>query len=194
MASAGVLAAAGASVRFGAPKMLADVGGEPLLRRAARAFTDAGVDEVVVVLGARAEEIGAVLRGLPVTLVVNEAWEAGMFSSVKAGLAALRSRPGRVAISPADIPGLDGDLVRRVVDAAEHENDTTLVVPACGERRGHPLVVPGRLVARLLAWPDGAKLSDLLTAPGLTLRTLPGFGPEVLRDVDTPADLLGARP
>ncbi len=189
MGSAGVLAAAGASVRFGAPKMLAEVGGEPLLRRVARAFVDAGLDEVVVVLGARADEVGAALAGLPVGVVVNASWEAGMFSSVKTGLAALRARPARVAVSPADIPGLTADVVRRAVAAASGEDDATLVVPACGGRRGHPLVLPGRFIPRLLAWPDDAKLSDLLAAPGLRVRALEGFGPEVLRDVDTPSDL-----
>ncbi|MCE1195276.1 NTP transferase domain-containing protein, partial [bacterium] len=47
---AAVLLAAGASTRFGSPKMLAPVGGEPLLRRVARAFVEAGFAEVAVVL------------------------------------------------------------------------------------------------------------------------------------------------
>lgn len=194
MGNAGVLAAAGASVRFGAPKMLAPIGGEPLLRRVARAFVEAGLEEVVVVLGAHAALVAPVLEGIPVGVVVNHGWEAGMFSSVKLGLAALRSRPSRVAISPADIPGLDGAVVRRVMDAAALADDRTLVVPGSGGRRGHPLVVPGRLIPRLMAWPDTAKLSDLLSAPGLELRSVGGFGPEVLRDVDTPADLAEPAP
>jgi CTP:molybdopterin cytidylyltransferase MocA len=189
--SAGVLLAAGGSVRFGSAKMLALVDGEPLVRRLARAFVEGGLGEVVVVLGARAEEISPVLEGLPVGVVLNPGWSSGMFGSVKVGLAALRSRPAHIAISPADLPGIGPDVVRRLLDASALENERTLVVPSCGGRRGHPLVMPGRLVPRLLAWSEDAKLSDLLSAPGLTVRALEGFGPEVLRDVDTPADLAG---
>lgn len=190
--AAGVLTAAGASVRFGGAKMLALVEGEPLVRRAARAMVEAGLGEVVVVLGARAEEIAPALEGLPVSTVVNEWWEAGMFTSVKVGLAALRSRPERVAVSPADISGLAPGVVRRLVEVAMDADERTLVVPGHAGRRGHPLVIPGRFVPRLVAWPDDAKLSDLLTAPGLSVRVVEGFGPEVLRDVDTRADLPGA--
>lgn len=188
-----VLAAAGASTRFGSAKMLADAGGEPLLRRVARAFVGAGFCEVVVVLGARAEEVGRALEGLPVRKVVHSGWEAGMFSSVKAGLAALRLPSVRVAVSPADLPGLDPGIVYRIVSTARDVDETTLVVPVHDGRRGHPLVLPRRLVPRLLAWPDDAKLSDLLSAPGLAVRAVEGFGPEVLRDVDRPGDLGGRR-
>ena len=48
---AAVVLAAGSSTRMGRNKLLLELGGETLVRRAVRAALGAGVDEVVVVLG-----------------------------------------------------------------------------------------------------------------------------------------------
>ena len=57
-----VLLAAGSASRMGhRPKCLLELEGEPLIRRQLRALLDAGVDEVVVVLGHYADRIEAVI-------------------------------------------------------------------------------------------------------------------------------------
>ena len=85
---AGLILAAGAGRRFGGPKQLAELNGRPLLEHAVRAMA-AAVDRVVVVLGARADEVvaGADLRGAEV--VVCAGWADGMSASLRCGLAAL---------------------------------------------------------------------------------------------------------
>ena len=189
---AAVLLAAGASKRFGGPKMLADAGGEPLVRRVARSFVEAGFGEVIVVVAPGAAGLAAALDGLDVRTVVNPRPEEGMLSSALAGLAALSPGWGRVALSPADIPGLSAPVLRRLLTRLPPPAPDEVVVPASDGRRGHPLVVPGGLVNLLLSWDPGRRLSDVLREPGVVVRELPGFGPEVLRDVDVPSDLPGA--
>ena len=81
-----VLLAGGSSQRMGRPKQLLSIGNRPLLRRAAEACVESGIGTIIVVLGARALEIGPVLDGLPVNIRVNDGWEEGMASSIRAGL------------------------------------------------------------------------------------------------------------
>ena len=63
-AVAGVLLAAGASTRMGSNKLLFQLEGESLLRRAARTALEAGLAPVVVVLGHQAERCEEELCGL----------------------------------------------------------------------------------------------------------------------------------
>ncbi len=187
---AAVLLAAGASKRFGSPKMLADVHGEPLVRRVARSFVEAGFYEIAVVLAPGADDIASALEGLGVLVVANPRPGDGMLSSAQAGLSALSSGCGRAAISPADLPGLTPPVLGRLLAGLPPPAPEVVVVPSSGSRRGHPLVVPAGLVPRLLSWGGERRLSDLLREPGVVVHEVPGFGPEVLRDVDVPADLV----
>jgi len=203
---AAVLLAAGASSRFGSQKLVQKIGGEPILQRVARAFCEAGASPVVVVLGNDGELLRKVIADLPVRVTVNDRWAEGMFTSVRAGLAAAteaavhavvsRDRqptaPGLVAISPADLPFLRKDSLRTLFEAAASSDDRTLVVAAHAGRRGHPLVIPASLVGRILSWPDSAKLSDLIRQPDLAVREVDVGDEGVLRDVDVPADLKNA--
>jgi len=179
----------------------------------------AGFAEVVVVLGKdaaflreRSEEdvlrmstsesgagtgAGAPTRS-PVRWVENTDWESGMFSSVRAGLAAaLASEPpsSHVAVSPSDLPFLRRSSLRTVLEALtlpEAHGERTLVVPVCGRRRGHPLVVPRALAERVLGWAADARLNQLFAEPDVRVLHLEGFDETVLADVDRPADLASA--
>ena len=201
-----ILLAAGASARFGSPKLLADVGGESILRRVAKAFCFGGIDDVLVVLP---DDEGGGLQSLlrmsiedlapTVRCVENPRWRDGMFTSVKAGLSALGGHTTHVAVSPADLPFLREESLRTIVSAAacvasEGKQDSTLLVPVHGGRRGHPLVFAAALVPRILSWGDDRRLSSLLGEPDLRVLHLDGFGDDVLRDVDVPSDLAAARP
>ena len=189
---AAVLLAAGASRRFGRPKMLALVGGEPLIRRVTRSFVEAGFAEVAVVLAPGGGDVATALEGLGVVTVVNPRPEDGMLSSAQVGLSALSSGCGRVALSPADLPGLTAPVLRRFLASLPPAAPLGVAVPSGAGRRGHPLVIPADLVPRLLSWEPERRLSDLLREPDVKVHEIPGFGAEVLIDVDVPTDLVDA--
>lgn len=189
---AAVLLAAGASKRFGSPKMLALIEGEPLVRRVTRSFVEAGFAEVAVVLPPGAGEIAAALKGLGVVTVENSRPEDGMLSSAQVGLSALSSGCGRVALTPADLPGLTTPVLRRFLSSLPPAAPLGVAVPSGSGRRGHPLVIPADLVPRLLSWEPGRRLSDLLREPDVLVHEIPGFGADVLHDVDVPGDLVRA--
>ena len=85
---AGVVLAAGASRRMGPGrnKMLLELEGEPLVRRAARRALTAGLSPVVVVLGHEADRARAVLGDLPVDLALNPNFTGPTSTSLHAGL------------------------------------------------------------------------------------------------------------
>jgi CTP:molybdopterin cytidylyltransferase MocA len=117
-----------------------------------------------------------------------------MFSSVRCGLAAASPATTHVALSPADLPFLRRSSLRTILDATTlpEADSRALLVPVCGRRRGHPLVIPAALVARVLSWPSGARLNRLFAEPDVKVLRLEGFDETILTDIDRPADLAAA--
>src|SRR6185295_1646906 len=105
-----IVLAAGASTRMGRNKLLLDVGGETLVRRAVRAAIEGGADEVVVVLGHEEDRVRAELRGLDCRPVVNPDHAEGAGSSVRAGV---RQAAGADAlmIVLADMPFVTAEMI-----------------------------------------------------------------------------------
>jgi len=196
-----VLLAAGASSRFGSPKLLAAVEGEPMLRRVTKAFCSAGFDDVLVVLPSdEGDGLQISLRrviediGGPVRCVENPGWRGGMFTSVKAGLRSLCGPTTHVAVSPADLPFLREESLRRVMNAAASLDERTLAAPTHAGRRGHPLLMAAALIPRILSWPDHRRLSHLFEESDLSVLHLKGFDDGILRDVDRLEDLSPSSP
>ena len=102
---AGLVLAAGAGRRFGTPKALVrDPAGVSWVVRTSRLLTEAGCAQVVVVIGAAADQVRAELTGEPVQVVEATNWTEGMGASLRAGLTALRSPAAAPASSRT--PGL----------------------------------------------------------------------------------------
>jgi CTP:molybdopterin cytidylyltransferase MocA len=116
---AAIVLAAGASRRLGAPKQLARLGGEPLVRRAARAGLDSCCSRTLVVVGANAAQVRAALAGLEVEIAECGEWQEGMAASLRTGLAALDAGTEGALFLLCDQPHVDSALVDRLLDAFE---------------------------------------------------------------------------
>jgi molybdenum cofactor cytidylyltransferase len=154
--TAGLVLAAGEGRRFGGPKQLARVAGRPLVEHALAAV--GRLDRVVVVLGARADEVraGADLAGAEI--VVCAEWADGMGASLRHGLAALQDAD-EVVIVLADQPFITPAVVARVRaapgDAARAVYDGA---------PGHPVVIRRPVLARTGELRGDSGFRDLLTA------------------------------
>jgi molybdenum cofactor cytidylyltransferase len=181
---AALILAAGESARLGRPKQLLPYRGRTLLRHVVECAAAGGCDPVLVVLGARADELLGRLEGTAAHRVLNEAWREGIGSSVRTGVAAVRHRwpdASAVLLLTCDQPRITPDLVRRIgerFDRAEGrivacEYAGTIGVPALFERSLFPelLALSGSTGAKpvleahptdvvRLPWPDGAKDID----------------------------------
>jgi len=185
-----VVLAAGASRRMGpgGPKALLEVGGRPLVVRAAEAALAAPVWPVVVVLGAQAEKIRPALARLPVLVIENPAWTEGMASSLRAGLGALgqfsRHLDGAV-VALCDQPAFSADAIGRLI-AAQRETGRTIAAARYDGRCGAPALFLREHFAALaaLTGEEGARL--LLN--GDPARVAAVDLPELAADLDTPED------
>ncbi len=146
--AAGVLLAAGAGIRYGMPKVLADQG--EWLRSAVSALDAGGCDEIVVVLGAAIVDVPA-----PARAVVAEDWAEGLSASVRAGLAAVDAGAAEYAVlHTVDAPDVGADVVRRVL-AATRSAPSGLARATYDGRPGHPVVVARRHWPPMLAKASG---------------------------------------
>jgi nicotine blue oxidoreductase len=108
----GILLAAGGGRRMGQPKARVVVGAQTLLERGLTLLRESGCDPVIAVV---APEDADGLRHADV--VINTAWQTGMASSFRAGLAAARGSAAVVAL--VDQPGITPEAVRRLIAARE---------------------------------------------------------------------------
>jgi len=134
---AGVVLAAGGARRFGRPKAALELEGRSLLKRAVEAAIEGGLTPIVVVLGAGAGELRRLLEAYAVRVVKNPDWDAGMSTSVRAGLAAVEGEAEGVVFLLADMPLVDGALVRALVET-HRRSLAPIVAPRAGGRWGNP--------------------------------------------------------
>lgn len=188
-----ILLAAGRGSRFGdlANKLLADLDGRPLIRRAAEAALASRLRRVIVVTGHQRAKIETALSGLRLSFAHNCDFASGLASSLRRGLAAAADADG-VIVLLADMPAVSPRIVDALVSAFEREPGVPAVVPLRGGRRGNPALLSKRLFSRLarLEGDEGAR--RLLSALDGVLE-LPVEDDAVLADVDTPADLARLR-
>jgi molybdenum cofactor cytidylyltransferase len=181
----GIVLAAGASSRMGRPKALLTVRGRPAVEIVCENLRDAGVDDVVVVLGRHAEEIRAAADLRTVRLVDNPAWPTGRTSSIQAGIAALPSDAAWTLLALVDMPLVRLDTIRALVAAAE-TSTAEVVAPVHDGRRGHPIALRRPLFDRIAGLGPDEPLRDALRSASRRDVSVDDRG--VLVDLDEPAD------
>ena len=173
---------------MGRAKATLPIGGsDTFLTRIVRTFRDAGVDDVIVVVGHDAETIAEAFAAtdLAARFVINRDYDRGQLSSLVAGINAI-DRPGVVAalITLVDVPLVSAATVRAVID---HYRASRLPVvrPTSGARHGHPL-----LIDRILF--DGIRHADPLAGAKPVVRAhataagdLPIADEGAFTDIDT---------
>jgi molybdenum cofactor cytidylyltransferase len=183
-----ILLAAGSSSRMGQSKQLLKVNDETLLTHATKTATRAGVDHVVVVLGANNLAHHEVIRSLQVDVIVNKEWKKGMGNSLKAGLNYLVSKQSEVSaivIMVCDQPKLTVQHLQSLLD--HYKNGLKGIVASYyGQMPGVPAVFDRRYFDAILALEnnEGAK-KIILKNPADT--TVVEF-PEGAMDLDTIED------
>ncbi len=188
--------AAGYSSRMKHFKPLLPMGSTTTLERCVRLFRDAGIQDVRVVVGYRADELTPLLDRLAVRGIVNDRFDDGMFSSVRAGLTDLESSTKAFFLLPVDIP-----LVRRttVLDllAATDAYDADVWYPTFLGRRGHPPLISTRFRPSILSWDGDGGLRGFFSQQETHTVDVPVADEHILLDMDTPQDyedLLGRLP
>ena len=189
MRSAAVIQAAGKGSRFHSKnyKLLTPVDGMPMIVKTLQPVLRNGFDEIVVVIGAHAEEMRKVLQDYPVKIIHNQDWEMGQSTSLAAGLRAVENTSDRACLLLGDQPFLDPETIGSLLKESD-EYPSEIIVPFYQNKRGNPIIVPSfryELLLELARGDMGGK--KLLEKVGY--HKLETNDPGVLRDIDTIEEL-----
>ena len=184
---AAIVLAAGASTRCGQPKQLLPVGGKTMLQHVVDVVLASPVDQTIVVLGHRADEIGATLKDTPADIVTNEEWEAGLSTSVQAGLRAIRPDVQAALFVLADQPAITPEIIVALL-GRYRETGAPIVVPTYQGKRGNPALFDRSLFAELFRVRDDQGGRQLIDRYGDRTERVEVDSEAVLVDVDTEAD------
>ena len=187
---AAVVLAAGRSTRMGAVnKMLAEIGGKPLVRIAAEQALASRAKPVIVVTGHERERVEAALAGLPVRFVHNPNYVDGLGTSLKVGIAAVPEDADGAIVCLGDMPQVDSALIDRLIAAFDPERGALVVVPSIEGRRGNPVVWSRRFFHDLMSIPGDIGARHLIASYAEAVVEVPVLGEAALADVDTPEAL-----
>ena len=187
---AAVVLGAGKSSRMGGPnKLLAEIGGRPLLRIVVEQALKSQARPVIVVTGHQRERVEAVLAGLAVKFVHNPNFAEGLGTSLKAGIAALPAEVDGAIVCLGDMPQVDAGLIDRLIGTLDPDKGALIVVPTIDGKRGNPVVWSRRFFAELMAVEGDVGARYLIGRYPEAVAEVPLSGTAVLTDVDTPEAL-----
>ena len=193
---AAILLAAGESSRMEQPKPLLEWGGLPLLQYQIKQLCETSVTEIVVVLGHRADELLPLVEGLADTprlhTVINQEYQKGKTTSIKAGLRSLTSNPKAVMQLSVDQPR-PSRLLQQQIDA--HLRGGYLIsVPSHDGKRGHPPMFDASLLPELLEiFEERLGVREVMERHSDALRRVPMDSAIVLTNLNTPEEYRSAK-
>jgi molybdenum cofactor cytidylyltransferase len=179
-----VILAAGGSTRMGSAKQSLEFQGETLLQRAVATAMASVCRPIVVVLGARANELQKQLDGLPVSVVINHQWADGMGTSIRCGVAAI-GPVDAVMIFLCDQPLITAQHLDQLV-AAHFKSDKHITAAFYAGTAGTPVIFGSALFEELQALEDGQGGKALIHRHPEMVGHFPL--PQAEMDVDTAED------
>jgi molybdenum cofactor cytidylyltransferase len=191
---AAIVLAAGRSTRMGgANKLVAEIGGKPLVRIAAEQALASRARPVIVVTGHERERVEAALAGLPVKLVHNPDFAEGLGTSVRAGIAAVPASADGAVVCLGDMPQVDAELINRLIAALAPDQGALAVIPTLDGKRGNPVLWSRRFFPDLMALEGDVGARNLIGRYGEAVIEVPVTGKAALTDVDTQEALAGVK-
>lgn len=186
-----LIPAAGLSSRMGELKALLPLGESTVLARVINLFLSCGIEDIRVITGHRAAEIGSEAQRAGARVIHNPDFNQGMFSSIKAGVEGLAPECRAFFLLPVDIP-----LVRRgtltLLLEAFRESSPHLLYPNFQGKRGHPPLISTALASNILTEETDQGLRSILARaaerhPAKVL-DVPVPDAHILFDMDTRTD------
>jgi molybdenum cofactor cytidylyltransferase len=182
-----LILSAGESSRMGEPKALLSWKGKTFLAHAIDAAKEAGIKNLVVVVGAHGKEISPEARTLGADIAVNENWRLGMGSSIKTGISYIQKNYPEakgILILLSDQPKIQSAALSQLL-AESQKNPERIVCAQYDNSPGVPALFPKNSFVSILNIQDkeGAKKLLLNNHPVLVPM------PEAQDDIDTPEQL-----
>ena len=184
---AAVVLAAGRSTRMGAiNKLIAEIGGKPLVRIAAEQALASRAKSRDRRHWARARARGGGARRAAVRFVHNADYAEGLGTSLKTGIAAVPADADGAIVCLGDMPQVDCPLIDKLIAAFDPERGALVVVPTFDGRRGNPVVWSRRFFHDLMSIAGDIGARHLIGSYAEAVVEVPVTGEAALTDVDTP--------
>lgn len=182
-----LILAAGRSSRAGHFKPLLPLGGRTVIETILHSYSAAGISDILVVLGHRAEDIKPVLDAHGVQWIVNAQYELGMFSSIQTGVERLPPEYAAFFLQPADIPLVRPETILSLL-SARRENRASIYYPCHHGRRGHPPLICSSLFPAIETFDEPGGMRALLSRYRNDAINVNVDDPGIHIDIDTPED------
>ena len=144
-----IILAAGESKRMGEPKQLMPFGQSTILEKAIDNLLSSAVNEIIVVLGYKAEEVLKTIATKPVKIAINPDYKQGMSTSIIAGLSLIARQAQAVMLALGDQPLVDSQTINQLIEEF-YNHDKGIVVPTYHGKRGHPVIFAIKYKQKLL--------------------------------------------
>ncbi len=191
---AAIILAAGRSTRMGGPnKLLAELGGRPLVRIVTEQALASKAKGVIVVTGHQAELVEKALHGLNVKFVRNPDFAEGLASSVKAGIAAVPGDADGAVVCLGDMPMISAQLIDHLIEAFAPDRGNLIAVPVSDGRRGNPVLWSRRFFNELMTLDGDIGARHLIAKHSEAVAEVPVEDFGAFLDIDTPQALEAAR-
>jgi molybdenum cofactor cytidylyltransferase len=171
------------------PKQILPFGDATVLGKTLRAYLDAGVSEVILVLGYKADLIASELGTLPpnVRIAKNPLFDEGMGTFLRIGVREIPAGSQGFCIGLGDQPLLTADLVGELMKAFVEGNKKVLV-PVHQSSLGLPVFFQASVAEEILALPPRGELWDIIKRHGDDLIDYPTGYTSILRSIEDQDD------
>lgn len=181
--------AAGSSSRMGQSKQLIEIKGQPLLQKVVDVVCASKLGKIVVVLGAYYNDHQEILKDKPVDIVFHSAWQNGIGSSLKAGVAYIQktySNAKGVIITVCDQPYLTPNHLINLIES-HRATGKPIVASSYTNTIGVPCFFQNTIVPSILKLSDNEGAKKLLSVFSNEVAIVDFPMGEI--DLDTPEDL-----
>ena len=169
---------------MGAFKPLLPFGKQTVVEACLKNLREGGAENLIVVVGHRADELQASLAHLPVSFAYNADASSEMSVSIARGVEQVPHQTKAVLILPADHPAVPSTAIRALIEAWR-KTGARLIVPEHGGRGGHPVLVDLDLRQELLNLDPHTGLRALFNAHKSDVLRLTVDSAYIARDMDT---------
>jgi molybdenum cofactor cytidylyltransferase len=190
---AAIVLAAGLSSRMGSNKLLAEVSGQPLIRRTVEAALRSSVSSISVVTGNQSAAIRSALTGLTVQFIDNPNFSRGLSESLKQGLSEVPNDGDGAVILLGDMPDVTTALIDRLIAAFDPEEGRAVCVATRHGKRGNPVLWARRFFPEMMAIEGDIGAKHLMAANGELVCEVEAEDDGPLIDIDTPEALAAYR-
>ncbi len=183
-----IILAAGLSSRFGSPKALVEINGEPLIVRLQKEVISSQVTDLIIVTGAHQGAITPfILKHKNIKVVYNKDYKLGQTCSFKIGLRAVSPAAQGIMLLPVDYPLITADLLKDLISSFVSAKPYILI-PTYNGKKGHPPLFHYHAKEEILKLPNDVGLNTFEHANITRVLFFPAKDEKCVVSFNTPSE------